>query len=123
MSCSAPVTSHFRFDTSVHQRQLLPLDYSQDVSEHEGIIMVITCTLFKAQRTLRSLRSYSFVREKMRPGASKATVPAKTDDAHDESMTEYDSSVDARRPESALYPDDQDPFASMTMVDVHLRYI
>ncbi|SJK98910.1 uncharacterized protein ARMOST_02186 [Armillaria ostoyae] len=55
----------------------------------------------------------------MRPGASKATVLAKTDDAHDECMNECDSSVDAWRSESALYPDDQDSFASIPMADVH----
>ncbi|KAK0435655.1 hypothetical protein EV421DRAFT_1740115 [Armillaria borealis] len=58
--------------------------------------------------------------EKMSPGASKATMLAKTDDTHDECMTECDSSVDAWHSESALYPDDQDPFASIPMADVHL---
>ncbi|KAK0452868.1 uncharacterized protein EV420DRAFT_627077 [Desarmillaria tabescens] len=70
-----------------------------------------------------SEKLFSSVRTKLSRGASKSDVPVQTDDTRDEFTKEYDSSVEVWRPESALYLDVPDPFASMSMIDVHPKYI
>ncbi|KAG7440401.1 uncharacterized protein BT62DRAFT_924071 [Guyanagaster necrorhizus] len=65
----------------------------------------------------------SFVSEKMSLSTRKSDAPSQTDDVYKEPTKDCDSSVDAWRPESALYLDIPDPFAPRSMIDPNTSYI
>ncbi|SJL14606.1 uncharacterized protein ARMOST_18069 [Armillaria ostoyae] len=71
-----------------------------------------------AANSTLSEKVLSFVREKIGPSAIKPDASAQTVDDDSEPAKYCDLSVDAWRPASALYLDNPDPFAPMSMIDL-----